>query len=138
LLEERIEPCSFERLRGKLFQYCPEIKANMLPDFDYSKFALDHEDPVFSTYAFVGRNSRRRKTENGFSGGFYVSTKLVSQADFRCFLENSSYELPEDVMSWLEETQPPESPMVHTTWDDAAAYCSWLSQVAGEFYTLPY
>jgi hypothetical protein len=135
VIERRIEEFDFERLRNRLFQFSPDVKTALIGADNVPSV---YEDVIGSSYAFVGENRHRRKTDSGFSGGFYVAQKLVTQIAFRTFLAHVNYDYSEDVLDWLGETQDSEDPMVHVSWNDAVMFCRWLSLATGEYFCLPY
>lgn len=63
-----------------------------------------------------------------FSMGVYE----VTFAEFDAFCEATDREKPNDE-GWGRENHP----VINVSWDDAKAYCEWLSQQAGKKYRLP-
>jgi formylglycine-generating enzyme required for sulfatase activity len=65
--------------------------------------------------------------------GYWIGRYPVMVAQFRAFVEASGYE-PTNRDS-LEG--PGDHPVVRVTWDDALAFCGWLSERSGALVTLP-
>lgn len=84
---------------------------------------------------------------------FYLAETEVTNAQYMLFVDATQAHYPE----WLvegskyhiatgkdnyykkmrEALNHPDHPVVGVTWEDALAYCSWLSNVTGEDYRLP-
>jgi formylglycine-generating enzyme required for sulfatase activity/energy-coupling factor transporter ATP-binding protein EcfA2 len=68
---------------------------------------------------------------------FYIARVPITNAQYQLFVEATDYEPPKH---W-EEDRPPKGkeshPVVNVSWDDAVAYCAWLSEVTGRSVTLP-
>jgi formylglycine-generating enzyme required for sulfatase activity len=64
--------------------------------------------------------------------GYWIGRTLVTVAQFRLFVEESGYEVDERSLS-----DPEDHPVRHVNWQDALAYCRWLSGRAGLPVTLP-
>jgi len=68
---------------------------------------------------------------------YYIARTPVTNAQYAAFVHATGHDLPEH---W-KSRKPPEGkgdhPMVHVSWEDAVAYCAWLSQVTGKPYRLP-
>jgi len=94
---------------------------------------------------------------------FYMSKYAVTVGDFRRFLEDSVYRTDaekenksriwsEQEQTWkdmagvnwrhgvsgkLRELDDYNHPVIHVSWNDADAYCQWLSKKSGKLYRLP-
>ncbi len=68
---------------------------------------------------------------------YLISKTPVTNAQYRLFVEAAEYKAPRD---W-EDGQPPKGkenhPVVNVGWDDALAYCRWLSRMTGKTIILP-
>jgi hypothetical protein len=138
LLAGTIEGCDFERLRNRLLHYCPELLETLAGDDLEDELAPARQDLFGFNYLMAGASASRKKTASGFRGGFFMATEPIGQAAFRTFIEHTGYDYPAEMLAELAETHALESPMACLTWQDAAAYCRWLSQESGIYYTLPY
>jgi sulfatase modifying factor 1 len=66
---------------------------------------------------------------------FRIGACQVTNADYGRFLEGANRIPPP---RWNDSRfSEPEQPVVAVSWDDAVAYCEWLSGVAGERFRLP-
>jgi eukaryotic-like serine/threonine-protein kinase len=72
---------------------------------------------------------------------FYMAAHHVTVGQFRSFVEATGPRPPpsKDGKSWQAPgfDQTDEYPVVFVTWDDAQAFCRWLSQKEGRVYRLP-
>lgn len=61
----------------------------------------------------------------------------ITNAQYQLFVEAAKHRVP----SGWEDDKPlrdkQNHPVVYTSWDDALAYCQWLSQMTGKNITLP-
>ncbi|OWY23184.1 hypothetical protein C7N43_07475 [Sphingobacteriales bacterium UPWRP_1] len=65
--------------------------------------------------------------------GFYMAKTEVTVDQYRTFCNATSREMPFPVSwGWIDNY-----PIVNVSWDDANAYCVWLSTVTGQKYRLP-
>jgi formylglycine-generating enzyme required for sulfatase activity len=61
----------------------------------------------------------------------------ITNREYQAFLRDTNYKTPN---GWDGEQFPTEKgshPVVNVSWDDATAYCKWLSQKTGKQYRLP-
>ena len=79
---------------------------------------------------------------------FYMSKYAVTVAEFRKFVEATGYrtdaEKDDDTENWrhgMWETLRPKNeknhPVVYVSWNDAVAYCKWMTKRGGKTYRLP-
>jgi formylglycine-generating enzyme required for sulfatase activity len=74
---------------------------------------------------------------------FYLGAYHVTVGQFRNFVEDASYqteaEKANDKDTWRNAfpAQTDEHPVVNVSWNDAAAFCQWLSRKEGMSYRLP-
>lgn len=69
---------------------------------------------------------------------FYIGQYPVTNAEYAAFVKASGGQTPP--RHWEKGQVPPElasHPVVNVTWQDAVAYCDWLSQQTGKEYRLP-
>jgi formylglycine-generating enzyme required for sulfatase activity len=68
---------------------------------------------------------------------YYIAKTPVTNAEYLTFVEATSQKPPK---RW-KKGRPPKSkedhPVVYVTWDDAVAYCKWLTETTGRSYRLP-
>lgn len=138
--------CSF------VFDKCPsdyEPDMVLIPEGDFqmgSEAGSDDEKPVRTVHVHK----------------FYMATTEVTVAEFRAFVNDSDYKTDAERVgdsSWIfsnkevkyvkgvnwrydaEGNQRPASedshPVVHVSWNDAQAYCDWLSRKSKKKYRLP-
>jgi formylglycine-generating enzyme required for sulfatase activity len=74
---------------------------------------------------------------------FWIGRYPVTNAQYKAFVEATGYPPPEN---WLKGTlrkqvvfpeKEQDHPVVYVSWQDAMAYCEWLSQMTGQAYRLP-
>lgn len=67
---------------------------------------------------------------------YLIGEKEVTVRQWRKFIEDTSYKW--NKWSLLKEYAPADNhPIVFVTWDDAQAFCRWLSRKEGKTYRLP-
>jgi len=68
---------------------------------------------------------------------FQIARTPITNAQYHLFTQATGYRTP----GHWEEKRPPKGweshPVVKVTWDDALAYCAWLSEQTGKQITLP-
>ena len=65
---------------------------------------------------------------------FYMDKYEVTVARYQQFINATGHRTPEN---WTEQLQSPNRPVVYVSWDDAVAFCQWLSQQRGKTVRLP-
>src|SRR5260370_36476515 len=74
---------------------------------------------------------------------FFLGMHEVRVQDFRAFVEDDGYqteaEKAADQNTWKNPaiTQAEDHPVVLVSWNDAQAFCTWLSKKEGKKYRLP-
>lgn len=63
---------------------------------------------------------------------FYLACQLVSLEDYDVFAKARGLKSPDD-MGWGRR----QKPAINVSWEDAVAYCGWLSEQTGRTYRLP-
>jgi formylglycine-generating enzyme required for sulfatase activity len=69
--------------------------------------------------------------------GFYIAKYLVTNLQYAQFVTKTGHEPPQH---WRAKTPPQEiwnHPVIYVAWDEAYAYCEWLSEVHGKKVRLP-
>jgi formylglycine-generating enzyme required for sulfatase activity len=69
--------------------------------------------------------------------GYHIGRTPVTNAQYAAFVEASGYKPPKH---WVDRKLPDHKedyPVVYISWDDAMAYCRWLSKKNGQAYRLP-
>jgi len=70
-------------------------------------------------------------------GGFYLSKYELSRREYREFLQETDHPSPKDWNGKDFPTGTEDLPVVNVSWEDANAYCEWLSKKSGYHYRLP-
>jgi formylglycine-generating enzyme required for sulfatase activity len=65
---------------------------------------------------------------------FYMDKYEVTVARYQQFLNATGHRTPDN---WTEQLQSPNRPAVYVSWDDAVAFCQWLSKQRGRTVRLP-
>jgi formylglycine-generating enzyme required for sulfatase activity len=87
------------------------------------------------------KNEKQREVE--IKEPFLLGIHEVRVRDFRAFVEEDGYkteaEKAGDKNIWKNalETQTEDHPVVLVSWNDAQAFCAWLSKKEGKKYRLP-
>ena len=66
-------------------------------------------------------------------GSFRIGKYAVTFRDYDAFCEETGREKPDDEDMGIRENRP----VINVSWDDAKAYCEWLSGITGRKYDLP-
>jgi len=105
----------------------PEMMAIPVGDFRMgSDAALDH-----------AASDLERPQHNLYLPSYLLSRTPVTNAQYALFVQDTSRSPPG---RWAGPNPPralENHPVVHVSWYDAAAYCRWLTDIAGEPYCLP-
>ncbi len=92
------------------------LKANNFLMGSTDSDAYDNEKPVHTVYI----------------GEFYIAKYEVTFAEYDKFCDATARAKPSD-MGWGRGSRP----VINVSWDDAVAYCDWLSRTTGKTYRLP-
>ncbi len=72
---------------------------------------------------------------------YEIARREVTNRVYKMFVEATNHQLPSAQLSgWQGRNYPPnraDEPVVGVTWEDATAFCHWLSQQSGAHYRLP-
>lgn len=70
--------------------------------------------------------------------GFDIGRVPVTNAQYKVFCDATNRSYPVDPQEWGNYFKDyPDHPVVMVSWEDAMAYCDWLSKVTGLKYRLP-
>jgi serine/threonine-protein kinase len=70
-------------------------------------------------------------------GDFWISQYETKNSDYKLFIDDAKYTPPE---GWQGANFAPgtgDLPVTNVSWDDAVAYCKWLSKKSGRSFRLP-
>jgi eukaryotic-like serine/threonine-protein kinase len=70
-------------------------------------------------------------------GDFWLGAYEVTNAEYKKFIDAERYPAPSN---WVGNNIPPgieDSPVINISWNDAVAYCRWLSQKSQRTFRLP-
>lgn len=83
----------------------------------------------------------QRPSHQVFVSEFEISTKEITNRFYKFFIDATGRPAPRGVgYGWNGNTYPEgqaDTPVVFVTWDDAVAFCKWLSGRTGKRYRLP-
>ena len=98
--------------------------------------AYDHE--------FVDKAAgRMEKHRVRITRPFYLSVTELTRGQFRQFVDDAGYKTDAEKegseFTWRDPhfEQTDEHPVVYVSWNDAVAFCDWLSRKEGKTYRLP-
>ncbi len=63
---------------------------------------------------------------------YYISTYEITNQQYSIFCKETRRELPQG-----SKDRSPNSPAIYVSWDDAAEFCRWLSEISNKEYRLP-
>jgi formylglycine-generating enzyme required for sulfatase activity len=105
------------------------MKLILIPD---GEFLMGSDDAV-------GRKHRVHITRS-----FYLGRTEVTRGQFRRFVDEAGYRTEAEKVVGESDTwqnpgfdQSDEDPVVNVSWNDAVAFCEWLSKKEGRTYRLP-
>jgi formylglycine-generating enzyme required for sulfatase activity len=89
-----------------------------------------------------GRGTNEAQHEVQIKEPFFLGIHEVRVRDFRAFVEDAGYqteaEKAGDKDTWKNQaSQTEDHPVVKVSWNDAQAFCAWLSKKEGTKYRLP-
>jgi formylglycine-generating enzyme required for sulfatase activity len=82
-------------------------------------------------------HAREKPLHRLYLDTFWIARTLVTNAQYRLFVEVTGYR---SLSHWSVDKIPlgwEQHPVVNIAWDDAIAYCHWLSKIAGQVISLP-
>ncbi|PIE86399.1 MAG: hypothetical protein CSA05_00860, partial [Bacteroidia bacterium] len=143
----------YNKIAGRAFSQEMKIEAwnNLLKKYNIPKYSiavgkkrtlkfiiLDLE----SRMAYVKGGTFRMGQNNGYErekpvhyvrvNDFYMGKYEVTFAEYDIFCEATNRTKPDDE-GWGRGNRP----VINVSWDDATAYCEWLSKTTGKNYRLP-
>jgi formylglycine-generating enzyme len=85
----------------------------------------------------IGSNeaSEEQPLHRVYLDDFYIYKYEVTNAQYQQFVKDTGYRSP--AFRKNAEFNHPDQPVVGVSWDDAVAYCQWLSRKSGKRYRLP-
>src|SRR5436190_3676965 len=85
----------------------------------------------------VGRGEDEYQHEVVITKPFYMQTTCVTVGQFRNFVEGSGY-APEGGDAWAPTAAQSDTyPVGNVSWNDAVAFCKWLTKKEQRTYRLP-
>ncbi|MDX2031707.1 MAG: SUMF1/EgtB/PvdO family nonheme iron enzyme [Blastocatellia bacterium] len=83
----------------------------------------------------------QRPEHEVYTPAFEISRTEVTNYLYKIFIDETRREAPRGLgYGWTGNQYPPnqgDQPVVYVTWDDASAFCKWLSAKTGHRYRLP-
>jgi formylglycine-generating enzyme required for sulfatase activity len=68
---------------------------------------------------------------------YWFAKTPVTNIQYAMFVQATGYKIPRHWRNSKTPSGRSMHPVVYVSWDDAMAYCQWLTEVTGKFYTLP-
>ncbi len=72
-----------------------------------------------------------------YTSSFKISRTPITNKQYLAFVKSTNHRSPDH---WKNDCPPEDKldhPVVHVAWDDAMAYCEWLTKATGKSFTLP-
>lgn len=91
-------------------------------------FAMGSSETSFSSSAYDESPSHSVEVSSFYMGKFEVSVK-----EYRAFCKANGKKIENQPLECSED----DCPIVNISWEDANAYCEWLSEKTGDTYRLP-
>lgn len=138
-------PIDYTDRLGMAMRLLTPTRFNMGNSFDEVNYLLeDLKQKNADEYTMFAVRSSAPRHRVQLEAPFYIGKYEVTVAQFRQFVEETGY------VSTLENLDPPrfqwqqfvgedpeKSPVCGVSWDDAKAFCEWLSRREGVHYDLP-
>jgi formylglycine-generating enzyme required for sulfatase activity len=73
-------------------------------------------------------------------GAYRIATHPVTVAEYACFVRAEKRQEPRseyNTLSWVDQLNRLDHPVVNVTWNDAVAYAAWLLRLTGQPWRLP-
>ena len=90
-------------------------------------------DPAADGYAYADEGPQHQVDV----ADFYMARYPVTNTEYGRFLEATGHRVPPHLQSRYKPMCEPTHPVVWVSWEDANAYCRWLSGETGRAYRLP-
>jgi formylglycine-generating enzyme required for sulfatase activity len=92
-------------------------------------------DPICDTQAGMDEQPQHKVTPPEFA----IARYPVTVAEYACFVRagHAEPELQYNPMSWHQQREQPDHPVVNVSWHDAVAYAAWLATLTGRSWRLP-
>jgi formylglycine-generating enzyme required for sulfatase activity len=68
---------------------------------------------------------------------FHIAKYPITNAQYQHFVKATGHRMPPHLQVQYKPDCDPGHPVVWVSWEDANAYCAWLSQATGRAYRLP-
>jgi formylglycine-generating enzyme required for sulfatase activity len=71
--------------------------------------------------------------------GFQIAKFPVTVAEYACFVRTGHAEprSPNNQLTWQQQRERPDHPVVNVSWNDAVAYVAWLAKTTKQGWRLP-
>ena len=121
-----LTPWRFRPQLGDVYTNSIAMKLKWIPP---GKFLMGSKD----------RSPDQALHEVEITHGYYIGVYEVTLGQFRQFVKQSGYQAKDGDQPWegskLKQTE--DHPVVNVTWNDATAFCAWLSNQENKNYALP-
>lgn len=130
----------------KDWQMTVTVKANETLAVDVKlKPILNPEMMAVREGVFIRGSDRgardQRPSHQVVTDAFEISTREVTNSLYKHFIDATGHPAPKGVgFGWIDNKIPDgleDKPVVFVTWNDAVAFCQWLSKETGSRYRLP-
>lgn len=83
---------------------------------------------------WVGREQPQHSVE---LSGYAIGKYPVTNREYQAFVKDGAHKPPEDWSGGQYPSERGDHPVVNVSWEDAQAYCQWLSEKTNKPYRLP-
>jgi serine/threonine protein kinase len=110
---------------------------------DKGYWEAEYDDEIIMVYIppckfIIGSNdgrSNEKPTHEVYLDGYWIGKYEVTLGQYKTFISDGGYQ---NLLTWASKSsQEDNHPVIGVSWDDANAYCQWLSKKTGLTFKLP-
>ena len=112
-----------------------DLESILIPTGEFTMGSTDEEIRALNTEHNTGWFSNEAPQHTVYLDAYYIGKYPVTNVQYGEFMEETGHREPD---YWDDdEFNAPDQPVVGVSWDDAVAFCRWLSERTGKKYRLP-
>jgi formylglycine-generating enzyme len=112
------------------------MKLVLIPAGEFMMGSDETDPDAFDDEVVIDAAGKKAKHRVRITRPFYLGATEVTRGQFRGFVDEAGYQANTEWQKTSFE-QTDEHPVVNVSWNDAVAFCEWLSKKEGVRYRLP-